>query len=75
MGEGLEQEWRPGWDPNLLRPRRREDLHEVAHCHPGRRQLQQRLTARGSRLLRPLPHIRGHVHGVAADENDVVAGN
>ena len=78
VGDGLEREGRRGGGAPilLLRPRRREDLHEVAHRHPVRRQLQQRLPdARGSRVLSfrsAAADPREHVHGAAADE---VAGD
>ena len=78
VGDGLEREGRRGGGAPilLLRPRRREDLHEVAHRHPVRRQLQQRLPdARGGRILSfrrsAAADPREHVHGAAADADEV----
>ena len=78
VGDRLERERRLGGATLLLRPRRREDLHEVAHRHPVRRQLQKRLAASGSRLLRPRYRAaadpREHVHGGVAGAETRASG-
>lgn len=62
VSEGLEGEGRHDVAPGLRR--RRKDLHEVAHRHLVRRQLQER-RACAATVRRPAADPREQVHGSA----------